>query len=105
MSRREDRERPAYPGWIKLLEAKTEELKEFFKSPMPFTAHAYPFLKDVADIAAHVPYNYDTVYKVWLEWDNDIEVTKSIFMMSLGSSVNPLDITKDRMDYIIDGMV
>jgi hypothetical protein len=31
MSHREDRERPAYPGWIKLLEAKTLELKEFFK--------------------------------------------------------------------------
>jgi len=31
MSIREDRERPAYPGWIKLLEAKTAELKEFFK--------------------------------------------------------------------------
>ena len=31
MSLREDREKPAYPGWIKLLEEKTYELKEFFK--------------------------------------------------------------------------
>jgi len=31
MSLREDREKPAYPGWIKLLEEKTLELKEFFK--------------------------------------------------------------------------
>jgi hypothetical protein len=32
MSLREDREKPAYSGWIKLLEAKTLELKEFFKN-------------------------------------------------------------------------
>lgn len=31
MSLREDCEKSAYPGWIKLLGAKTEELKEFFK--------------------------------------------------------------------------
>lgn len=31
MSLREDREKPTYPGWIQLLEAKTEELKEFFE--------------------------------------------------------------------------
>jgi len=28
MSLREDREKPAYPGWIKLIEEKTKELKE-----------------------------------------------------------------------------
>jgi hypothetical protein len=31
MSRREDREKPAYPGWIKLIEEKTKELKEWLK--------------------------------------------------------------------------
>jgi len=28
MSLREDREKPAYPGWIQLIEEKTKELKE-----------------------------------------------------------------------------
>lgn len=31
MSLREDREKPAYPGWIKLLKVKTLELKEVFR--------------------------------------------------------------------------
>jgi len=67
--------------------------------------HEYPWLKEVDDIAACVPYHHDTVYKVWLEWDKDIEVTKHIFMMSLRLSVHPLDITKDWMDSMINEMV
>lgn len=67
--------------------------------------HEYPLIKEVADIAAHVPYHYDTVYKVWLEWDQDIEVTKHVFRISGRLSVHPLEITKDWMDSMIDGMV
>lgn len=31
MSLREDREKPAYPGWIKLIEEKTKELETFLR--------------------------------------------------------------------------
>jgi hypothetical protein len=55
--------------------------------------HEYPLIKEVADIAAHVPYHYDTVYKVWLEWGRDLEATNNVFLISAGMSLHPLDVT------------
>lgn len=58
----------------------------------------YPIIKEVVNLAAHYPYHYDTIYKVWIEWDKDIKVTESTLYTAMELGVDPLYITKDSVE-------
>lgn len=75
-------------------------IKSMFSTPD--SKKGYPIIKQVADLAFHVPYHYDTVYEVYLHWDKDIEATKSAFIIASAMVISPYDVTKESMNRLSD---
>lgn len=74
-------------------------IKNNFKKPK-YALDKYPIIKEVSKIACHVPYDYDTVYEVWINWNKDIEATKSAFDISKIMHIDVHLITQESMNNI-----
>jgi hypothetical protein len=80
------------------------KIKDFLETWLStkMDSEKYPIVPEVAKFALHVPYSYDIVYEVWLEWNQDIESTKEAFKLSgflaaRNAYIYPWDITKEYM--------
>lgn len=67
------------------------------KKLIPHIKTTNPIINELVDIAIKYHYDYDTIYKVYSEWDNNIEATESVFVSAFFMCVDPLEITQESM--------
>jgi len=80
------------PTFIKRLKYRSAR-----KKLIPYIKTENPIINGLVDLVLKYNYDYDTVYAVYTEWDNDIITTESTLISALFMSVDPLSITQDSM--------
>ena len=74
------------------------------KKLIPRLKTTNPIIDDLVDLVIKYHYDYDTIYSVYTEWDQDLKATESVFVTALYMVVDPLDITQDRMRIFGDAL-
>ena len=68
------------------------------KKLIPHIKTSNPIINDLVDLVIKYHYDYDTIYAVYQEWDQDLEATESTLISALFMCMNPLDITQESVE-------
>jgi len=68
------------------------------KKLIPHINTSNPIIDDLVDLVIKYRYDYDTIYAVYEEWNQNIEATESTLISALFMCMDPLDITQESVE-------